>query len=149
MDMPNHGFARKGKFELIEKSDTGFVAKFLPCEAAKLNYPFDYTFLVSYEFEELSFRVNFELQNHGADRIPWCAGHHFYFTLPWHEGLDRSNYQINLPCKKAFRHAADGSLSPVSSFDDLTSFDDPELSDRIHTKLTDGNVSWEIKMVKS
>ena len=76
-------------------------------------YPFDYRFTVRYVFEELSFKVFLKLENLGNQPILWSAGHHFYFTLPWHDGLERSDYRFKIPAKKCFRHAADGSLEPV------------------------------------
>ena len=41
--------------------------------------------------------VFLELENCGAQPLPWCAGHHFYFTLPWHPGLSRADYRFEAP----------------------------------------------------
>ncbi len=133
--MPMHGFAHNGIFELVEFEDNGFSAALQPDEKAREAYPFDYQFTVIYRFLELSFSVEFRLFNRGDEALPWSAGHHFYFQLPWHDSASRSNYRIEIPARKAFRHMSDGTLEPAPPFEKTTSFDDPELVDRIHTKL--------------
>jgi hypothetical protein len=35
------------------------------------------------------------------------------FALPWHAGLERKDYAINIPAKKAFYHSNDGRLVPA------------------------------------
>ncbi|WP_269523924.1 hypothetical protein [Coraliomargarita parva] len=134
--MPQHGFSREGHFELAEISDTGFTAVLQPTEIDQEAYPFDYRFSVRYEFEEVAFRVYLKLENFGDQPILWSAGHHFYFTLPWHEGLSRDDYRFQIPAKKCFSHAPDGSLVPIKPFDKEGSFGDPENSDRIFSRLT-------------
>ncbi|MEM1223120.1 MAG: aldose epimerase [Verrucomicrobiota bacterium] len=138
--MPMHGFARSSEFELIDASENGFSCQLKPDEAAKKAYPFDYAFRVRYEFETVSFKVFFELHNLGNEPILWSAGHHFYFTLPWHEGLSRSDYRFKIPSKKCFKHAPDGSLEPVKPFEKEGNFGDPEVIDRIYTRLTSDSV---------
>ncbi|HQU09384.1 MAG: hypothetical protein B7X06_04535, partial [Verrucomicrobia bacterium 21-51-4] len=93
--MPRHGFARDGVFEIETVSQTGFCAKLSPSASQRECYPFDYAFRVEYRFEELSTEIILSLENQDVTRIPWCAGHHCYFTLPWHSGLKRKHYQIN------------------------------------------------------
>ena len=67
----------------------------------------------------------------------WSAGHHFYFTLPWHEGLTRKDYRYQVPAKKCFTHAPDGSLQNViKGWEKDLSFGNAENSDRIYTRLT-------------
>ena len=133
--MPQHGFTRNGAFEIVELSEEGFTAALQPDAAARAAYPFDYRFTVRYHFEELSFRVYLKLENLGDTPILWSAGHHFYFTLPWHNGLERKDYAYSIPAKKCFTHAPDGSLEEVKPFDKQGDFGNPDLSDRIFTKL--------------
>ena len=140
--MPMHGFARQGNFELTKSHAHGFTSTFQPTEATLAAYPYDYEFSVTYYFSELSIGVELELLNREKIPIPWSAGHHFYFALPWHEGCDRSDYQIYIPARKAFRHASDGQLDPVKKFPNLDTFDNPELSDRIHTSLRHRTITF-------
>ena len=111
--MPMHGIARNGQFEVADSSDTSISMQLMPSEEGQAAYPFAYSFLVNYNFDMLSLEVEFILENLGDQKIPWSSGHHFYFTLPWQEGLLRGNYRIILPGCKAVYHAADGSLVPT------------------------------------
>ncbi|MFP4069447.1 MAG: aldose epimerase [Verrucomicrobiota bacterium] len=133
--MPQHGFARGGDFTLVAADDDGFTAELRPDEAARESYPFDYRFTVRYVFEPVSFKVFLTLENRGDHPLPWSAGHHFYFKLPWHESLSRDDYRFQIPAKKCFRHAPDGSLQPIKPLETEASFGDPDVSDRIYTRL--------------
>jgi len=133
--MPQHGFSREGQFELIEMTEAGFAAKLVPNDTAREAYPFDYSFVVRYAFSDVSFKVYLELTNHDQQPILWSAGHHFYFSLPWHEALSRKDYRFEIPAKKGFTHAPDGSLLPIKPYTPQGSFDDPAVCDRIHTRL--------------
>lgn len=138
--MPQHGWARQGKF-VIEDSGADFVtARFEPDAAARESYPYDYVFRVTYRFRELGLRCEFSLTNNEGRSIPWCAGHHFYFGLPWHPGLGREDYRIVLPAKKFWRHSAEGKLVAVKDGAKETTFADPALADLIHTRLTENRV---------
>ena len=139
--MPLHGFAMGSAFRLESCTESGFTAVLEPEESTQELYPFDYTFLVHYRFEELCFFVDLELINREKTRsIPWCAGHHFYFTLPWHSGLQRSDYQISIPAKKAFYLAKDGALMPTPYRGEPSTFDSSAIVDRFHCKLKDNQV---------
>ncbi|MDR2512221.1 MAG: hypothetical protein LBD01_00185 [Puniceicoccales bacterium] len=140
--MPQHGLARQGRFKLAHCSANGVESVFLPDAVAHSAYPYDYTFRVRYTFRELALLCELELTNHGVCNIPWCAGHHFYFTLPWHKGLSRVDYTINLPSKKHFRHAADGKLVPFRDVTFPSDFANPEIRDLICTKLKSNRLSF-------
>jgi len=140
--MPMHGFARDGQFALRRADETGFTAVLQPSAAAKVAYPYEYEFSVTYAFSELSFWVHFELANHGPEPLPWCAGHHFYFRLPWHDGLTRGDYALHIPAKKAFHHAADGHLEPEKNFAPDASFADPSIVDLIRCRLKSNVITF-------
>lgn len=140
--MPQHGFAREGQFALLDAGESHFVAELQPTEADAQAYPGEYRFRVKYHFEELAFTVVLELINEGETRLPWSAGHHFYFTLPWHAGLGREHYRIVHTARKAFYHASDGRLQVAENFRPATvaqpaksTFDEAALVDRILLRL--------------
>jgi galactose mutarotase-like enzyme len=107
-------------------------------------YPFAYDFRIRFDFLELFLRITFEFENRDAQPLPWCAGHHFYFTLPWHAGLSRRDYVVKIPSKKQWRHAADGKLVPFAELKGLEAigFDHPHLSDCIFTNLKSATLSF-------
>ena len=133
--MPMHGFARSGTFDLTENSENGFTAEFKPTEDDNLSYPYSYRFTVGYEFEEQSFEVVMTLENLDRKPIPWSAGHHFYFALPWKSGTSRKDYRFKIPAEQCFSHSPDGSLAPIQSFKSEDSFGNYENNDRIFTQL--------------
>lgn len=138
--MPRHGFARQGRFEIIRLDSNGFSAKLLTNSVDRSAYPFNYNFKVHYCFHELGLKVDLELENYDNQNIPWCAGHHFYFKIPWHSSLGFKDYRIEIPAKKAFRHLMDGKLERIKDFSQKCSLDDPKLIDCIHTQLKTNKV---------
>ncbi len=140
--MPMHGIARQGRFELSSVDEHGFTTVLRPDDTAAEAYPFDYEFSVAYRFQELSLSVEFRLKNLGNKRLPWSAGHHFYFAIPWRDGGQRKDYRIRIPAKKAWRQNPRGLLEPAADTHPGTAnLDTPALVDRIHTDLTADKVS--------
>jgi len=141
--MPMHGIARQGNFEVTRIDDTGFAARLQPDETARESYPYEYDFDVIYLFGERELTVELRLANHDTKEIPWSAGHHFYFNLPWVDGTSRNDYKLNLPAREACKHAADGSLFELDPPKKAESIANPELVDRIHYGLTSHKVLCE------
>jgi galactose mutarotase-like enzyme len=133
--MPIHGVARQGDFRVTRLDERGFSALFVPGDEAKAAYPFDYEFIVSYRFESDGLYVELELTNHGASAIPWSAGHHFYFTLPWSTGLTRKDYVVEIPAQRTFRRNETGQLVDGPHLAPRETVDRPALIDTIHAGL--------------
>lgn len=145
LPMPMHGFARDGAFEVVSANEHSITAQLVPRGEDQSAYPFNYEFRVTYRFEMLALEVEFNLANLDERKIPWSAGHHFYFTLPWQEGFRRGHYRMILPgCKSAYQ-AADGSLVATEFKGGEVSMDDPSLVDRIHFRLKDSKVKFGLK----
>lgn len=141
--MPRHGFAKNGQFRVRDLKDDALCAELVPDANAQQAYPFSYRFSVTYRFSELACSVSLALENTGEQPIPWSAGHHFYFTLPWHKSARRSDYHLHFDARKAAYHAPDGSLL-MQKNDRILCHDlgDPQLSDRIHWELRQHRVSF-------
>ncbi len=133
--MPQHGFARQGQFRLTHADARGFAAVFVPSPEAQAAYPFDYEFSVIYRFEPLGLSCEFQLKNFGDQPVPWSAGHHFYFTLPWSDGVSRQDYLIRLPATERWKQDASGQLVPAPTLKLHESLTHPDLPDTIHTGL--------------
>lgn len=133
--MPLHGIARQGEFKVLQADARGFSAQFLPGAEARASYPFDYEFTVTYRFEPLGLSCEFAVTNLGAEPLPWCAGHHFYFTLPWTEGSSRGDYLIRIPATRRLRHDPTGALVTGPVLQAEESFANPALVDVLHTGL--------------
>ena len=134
--MPIHGLARQGKFKVLRCDGRGFAAQFVPDEEARASYPFDYEFVVNYRFEPLGLICELTLRNLDRQPIPWSAGHHFYFALPWNEGLKRSDYIIRIPAEQRLRQDFNtGELIPGPALKLEEPLANPALLDTFHTKL--------------
>jgi galactose mutarotase-like enzyme len=133
--MPMHGIARQGNFQLTEIHDTGFDAVLTPDAAAQEAYPFDYEFKVCYRFAALSLACEFVLTNHGREPLPWSAGHHFYFSLPWSEQHGRSDYRLQLVSDRTARQDNEGVIVESPLLPRSPSLADPALVDALHLNL--------------
>jgi galactose mutarotase-like enzyme len=139
--MPQHGIARQGTFKITRLDARGFSAQLIPDTAAQEAYPFDYEFIVNYRFDALSLSCEFTLQNLGKVPLPWSAGHHFYFTLPWSEGT-RSDYVIRFPSTETLRQNSTGALIPGPKLKAEETLSNPDLLDTIQTRLGSNEVRF-------
>lgn len=133
--MPMHGVARQSPFELVSADARGFSARLVPGEEARAAYPFDYEFVVRYRFEPVGLACELTLTNTGRQPIPWCAGHHFYFTVPWAEGTKRSDYLIRILSAKTLRQDPQGRMVPGPELAVDENLANPALLDTHHAQL--------------
>lgn len=141
--MPMHGLARQGTFKLTRLDAGGFSAQFVPGEEAKACYPYDYEFTVTYRFEPFGLVCELSLKNLGEEPLPWSAGHHFYFTVPWSEGSTRGDYLIRIPSAKRLRQDfTTGQLMPGPELQTDENLANPALIDTIHTTLRSNSVAF-------
>jgi galactose mutarotase-like enzyme len=140
--MPVHGFARQGRFRTARADAGGFEAVLVPGEEALASYPFEYEFRVEYRFNPYGFTCTMTLENLGADPLPWSAGHHFYFTLPWSEGSRRGDYLIRIPAGLRMRQDASGQLVAGPKLLQDEPMDNPALVDTFHMALRRPEVTF-------
>jgi len=134
--MPMHGLARQGDFKVTRLYAGGFAAQFVPGAEALASYPFDYEFTVTYRFEPFGLTCEYALRNLGTSPLPWSAGHHFYFTVPWSEGAKRSDYVLRLPATKRYKQDfTTGQFLPGPTLQADENLANPALIDTIHTGL--------------
>ncbi len=140
--MPMHGIARQGDFK-VRNDPRGFSAQFVPGAEAREAYPFDYEFTVAYRFEPLALTCEFMLRNLDQQPIPWCAGHHFYFTVPWHERGKRGDYAIRIPATRTLRQdQVKGPALPGPKLQPQESLANPALLDVQHLGLKSNTVTF-------
>lgn len=142
LPMPRHGFARNGTFAVSEESDTRLAAKLIPTASDLEAYPYEFVFTVIYDFQELAFTATMRLENSGEEAIPWSAGHHFYFKVPWHQAARRRDYHLNMEARKCAYHGPDGKLVMQKDRETCHDLSDTDLLDRIHWELRHNRVSF-------
>lgn len=138
--IPMHGIARQGEFKVTRLDARGFVAQFMPDDTARAAYPFDYDFTVTYGFEPVGLTCEFALTNLGREPLPWSAGHHFYFTVPWADGTQRGDYRIRIPATRRLRQDVTGALVTGADLKFEESLGNPVLLDTLHTGLRSNEV---------
>lgn len=139
--MPMHGFARQGVFKVVHLDARGFSALLIPGAEARVSYPFDYEFTVTYLFEPFGLMCEFALKNLGRDPLPWSAGHHFYFTVPWSESATRRDYLIRISATNRLKQdPTTGQLVPGPVLQTDENLANPALIDTLHTGLRTNEV---------
>lgn len=134
--MPMHGIARQGLFNVIRADASGFAAVLQPDADARSCYPYDYEFAVIYRFAPTRLTCEFVLKNLDQRPIPWSAGHHFYFTVPWEPGRSRSDYVLEVPAGRRLRQDSTGQLVPGPDLPPADSLARPEWIDTLHLGLS-------------
>ena len=142
LPMPIHGFARSCPFSITVQSDNSITGSLQPTQSARLAYPFDYEFRASYTFEELAFTVTLSLTNLGPDPIPWSAGHHFFFKVPWHENATHKDYVIKMDPRKCAYHGPDGKLVMEKDRATCHELSESIIRDRIHWQLRHNRIAF-------
>ena len=132
--MPLHGFARDLPFEARVSPEGDAIRMTLAdSEATHARYPFGFRFEAEYRLGELAGETTLDVDltttNTGTTRLPYYAGHHFYFTLP-HD--DRSAATLSLPPTLARHQRPDGTLTEPVIGEREYRFDDPRIHDRFH-----------------
>lgn len=134
--IPMHGFARDSAFAIRSIDRAGFEVELVQPEAAKKFYPFEYTFTIIYHFLELSLQVSLVLENEGRTPIPWSAGLHPYFQVPWRKDLGRKEHQLSIEAKKVFQYQKGGLMTKKAPIPSPVGLDNPELINSVHYELT-------------
>lgn len=144
-DMPLHGFARDLPFAAQADPRGGGVRMTLADSAeTRAIYPFRFRFEVAYRLaDERALDVELVTTNTGDARLPYCAGHHFYFALPH---AQRGEATITLPRNVHRRQLPDGVTTDAAPGATNYRFDDAQICDRFHCLEGDPDVPVRIEM---
>lgn len=128
--LPQHGFARDLPFEVSDADAKSSITMTLRAsEATRTGYPYDFVFETSYRLLPDGLEVCLRTLNTGTTRLPYYAGHHFYFALPH---VQRAAASLALPGTDRMRQQPDGSPGAGNSGDASYKLDDPRLQDTFH-----------------
>ncbi len=134
-EMPQHGFAQDAQFRIRSMDQSGFEVELMPKESFREFYPYEFTFTVIYHFLELSLQVSLVLENEGREPIPWSAGLHPFFQVPWRKDLLLENHLLHLEAKKSYQYRPDGSFLDNPKNEYPTALGNEGLINRIHYQL--------------
>ncbi|MBN3854186.1 aldose epimerase [Paraburkholderia sp. Ac-20340] len=139
-EVPLHGFARDLPFAAQVDEDGASVRMTLKDSAAtQAGYPFRFRFEAVYRLvDEATLEVSLittntaevsDAKDSSDARMPYYAGHHFYFALPH---TQRGEATLTLP-RNVYRHQlADGTTTEPQAGATRYAFDDPQIVDRFH-----------------
>lgn len=129
--LPMHGFARDLPF--VPHADVhgaGLRLVLTDSEATRAGYPFGFRFQAEYVLVDAhTLDVTLTTTNTGDTRLPYYAGHHFYFTLPH---TQRGETTIELPPTETRFQKEDGSISAAEPGEPGYTLDEGRIIDRFH-----------------
>lgn len=94
--LPQHGFARDYKFDLIEKTDTTLCFELLYSKETLKIYPFKFKFQIEYKLTKNILRINYKVINLDNKEIYFSLGAHPGFNCPLYTNENFDDYYLEL-----------------------------------------------------
>ncbi len=95
--MPLHGFAKRNMFAVEERTAESVTFLLKDTDETRKDYPFRFTFRVTYTLRGASVVVTYFVRNDGDDTMPFGIGGHPGFRIPLAEGTKFEDYEIRFP----------------------------------------------------
>jgi galactose mutarotase-like enzyme len=92
--MPQHGFARRRTFALVDHGDTGLLLRLEADEDSRAVYPFDFRLDMGFALDGATLRMTATVTNRGEARMPFAFGYHPAFAWPLPYGGAAENHRI-------------------------------------------------------
>ncbi|ODV40900.1 aldose epimerase [Cupriavidus sp. UYMMa02A] len=127
--LPQHGFARDLPFMVADSGDDRIAMVLESSDSTRAGYPYAFRFEARYRLADGGLEVALRIENTGGTRLPYYAGHHFYFRLP---AAQRSASRLLLPAAARMRQAPDGRLTGAETGEPTYALDDNRLQDTFH-----------------
>lgn len=80
--LPQHGFARRKAFALVESGPATALFRLLPDAETRTNYPFDFRLDMAFAIAGATLRMTATVANEGASDMPFSFGYHPAFAWP-------------------------------------------------------------------
>ncbi|MFL9983753.1 aldose epimerase [Paraburkholderia sediminicola] len=130
-ELPMHGFARDLPFEAhADAHGAGLRMTLTDSDVTRGGYPFGFRFEATYRLVDThTLEVTLSTANTGDTRLPYYAGHHFYFTLPH---AQRAETSLELPPTERCYQQSDGSISTAEPGAARYTLDEARILDRFH-----------------
>lgn len=130
-ELPMHGFARDLPFEAaVTSQGDGLTMTLADTDTTHSFYPFGFRFEAAYRLiDAQTLEVELITTNSGDARLPYYAGHHFYFALPH---TQRGETTLELPPTHRCHQQDDGSISALEPGAPCYKLDEARIHDRFH-----------------
>ncbi len=139
--LPQHGFARDLPFSVTEIGDESIAMVLEASDGTWTGYPHAFRFEARYRLLDCGLEVTLRTENTGDTRLPYYAGHHFYFSL---SAMQRHGSRLSLPETARMRQEPDGRLTAPASGEPAYALDDDRLQDTFHVLQGAGSVTLEM-----
>jgi galactose mutarotase-like enzyme len=96
-EMPQHGFARRSKWAVIEQSDHKLIMELTDNESTRTGYPFAFRQRLSYGLDQGKLNWEQVIENRANERLPFSTGFHPYFQVPLTATSKREACFVELP----------------------------------------------------
>lgn len=95
--MPQHGFARRRPWSVVERDDAAVTIELADDAATRAVYPFAFRHRVTYRLVEGRLAWEQRIENRGDQPMPFSTGFHPYFRVPLTERGERSECFVEIP----------------------------------------------------
>ncbi len=100
--MSQHGFARDRVFEVTSQSETSTTLSLLSDEESKEVYPFDFRLSITYQLEDESVKVSYQVENVDQEKpMYFSIGGHPGFNVPITEDTTFEDYYLSFSPKRS------------------------------------------------
>lgn len=94
-DLPKHGLARRGLFEVVARAPARATFRLAASEASRAVYPFDFVLEVEFAVDGPDLSMTATVRNAGAETMPATFGYHPAFRWPLPDGGARGGHAIH------------------------------------------------------
>ncbi len=96
-EMPQHGFARRSKWAVVDQSGRSLTLELTDTETSRAAYPFAFRHRLTYKLEGGRLGAAQEIDNLGPTPMPFSTGFHPYFAVPLTSHGERSACFVEIP----------------------------------------------------
>ena len=96
-----HGFASASEFSAVEHTDDRLVLELNSTEQTRDQYPFGFSFRITYALEGNAVAVTYQVSNRGEETMPFAVGGHPGFRVPLLSDEVFTDYELifSTPCR--------------------------------------------------
>ena len=93
--LPRHGFARRMRWQLVEKLASAATFRLVADDATRAVYPFDFALEVTFAVAPAELTVSTRVSNTGDSVMPFSYGHHPALCWPFTAGEARADHRLH------------------------------------------------------
>ncbi len=91
-EMKIHGFVKYMTLQMERQTAEGITFRLDSCEETRAQYPYEFTYRITYTLEGKTLVTTSSVENHGSERMYFALGGHPGFHVPLEEGLSFEDY---------------------------------------------------------